>query len=87
MQEKSAIQLCSERIVETVEAIARIEYSRKMGRVLDDIAVLERLNELKIRLHNLENRLEELYGLDYSDDEMDKNYLDTQQTLFSWVEL
>lgn len=59
---QEAIVLCCEVISNTAMKLGLAEYRLKHNRTADRIAQLERINELKARLYNLENCLEDLYN-------------------------
>lgn len=59
---QKAIVLCCEVIAEKAKELGLARYNLLQGRGLDYIAQLERVNELRAKLYNLETALEELYG-------------------------
>lgn len=57
-----AIVFCCEIIASSARQLGFELYNRSVGRCDDDIAQLERINELRAKLYNLEVTLENLYA-------------------------
>ena len=78
-----AIVLCCEIIASSARQLGFEQYNRHVGRWDDNVAQLERINELKAKLYNLEITLEKLYAdLNAHDIEVDDDcYLRTSALL------
>lgn len=59
---KKALILCGETIAKYAMLFGLECYNMEKDRCGNYIGQLERINELKAKLYNLENRLEDLYG-------------------------
>lgn len=84
---QEALVMCCETIVATAKQLGLEQYNLANGRFSDRIAQLERINEVKAKLHNLEAALEDLYGdLNEADIELSDEYYIKAHSVLHGVE-
>lgn len=79
---QESIVICCEAIAETAKQLGLAQYNLEKERYSSYIAQLERINELKARLFNLERSLEALYNeLNNEDIVLEDEYYERVNTI------